>query len=100
MELKEKIEKQISAGFSKEQIYNQLLADGHTKEEIDTQLKETNVAIKNNNSASGKSLLIGIGLIVVVILRVARYSHYGSSLALVSIILGIVVVIIYFARPR
>jgi|GEM_PF-3840023 len=102
MELKEKIEKQISAGFSKEEIYNQLLADGHSKEEIDKQLKETNIAIKNNSAVSGKTILVGIGLFIVIILRIARYSNSqsstASSLGMISIVLGIIVLILYLAR--
>ena len=102
MELQEKIEKQISAGFSKEEIYNQLLADGHTKEEIDKQLADTNATIRSSNQVSGKSMLIGIGLILVVIVRIARVSNSNSStassLGIISVILGIVVVIFYFAR--
>jgi len=98
MDLKEKVEKQISAGFSKEEINQQLLADGHTQEEINQQLKDTDIAIRSNSQVSGKAVLIGIGLIVMVIIRIARYSSFQSSWGLISIITGILVVIFYLAR--
>jgi hypothetical protein len=98
MELDEKIEKQVNAGFTKEQIVENLLGEGHSKEEIESQLKAIPIEINASKGTSTKNILLGFLFLIVVVWRISRYTHYGSTLALISIFSGLLLAILYFTK--
>ena len=101
MELKEKIHKQATAGFSSAEIYNSLLADGHDKEEIDKEMKAEAAEIKKNNSVSPGSIFLGILMVLVIMFRIFRYSNSNgtaATLAFISIFTGIGLAIFFLRK--
>jgi hypothetical protein len=100
MELKEKVEKQVAAGFTIEEISSNLASDGYSKEEVDRELAEVTVQIQSERKASSKGMWVGLLLIFVVIMRIARNAEHGSTIGVISVLAGIVVVVVYFANRR
>lgn len=99
MDLKENIEKQINAGFTREEIYQNLLSSGYTKEQVDIEFpKGVAVAVAQQGSVSTGSILLGILFIFVVLFRVARFGNSGTFLAFLSIITGIGMAIYFFTK--
>jgi hypothetical protein len=103
MEIKEKIQKQLSAGFSTAEIYNSLLADGHPKEEIDKEITFEAAAIQDTKKKSSKNIWLGLLFMVIVVLRLARYSNSSgaaSTFAFISIFSGIALAIYYLTKSN
>jgi hypothetical protein len=101
MNLTEDIEKQINAGFSKPEIYKNLMSSGYSKDQIDAALPSAVTMVNAetaNNSVSTKSILLGCLFLVVVIFRIARFANTGSIFAFIGIITGIILAVIYFTR--
>ena len=59
MELSEKIQKQIAAGFSVSDIKENLQAEGHDKAEIEKELSQHSAAVQSTGHVSTKAVLIG-----------------------------------------
>lgn len=103
MELSEKIQKQIAAGFSASDINENLQAEGYDKAEIEKELSQHRTAEQSTGQVSTKAVLIGLLLFVIIIFRIARLSNSSgaaSTFGIISIIAGILVLILYLARRR
>lgn len=106
MDLKEKIEKQLEAGFESDEIYASLLKDGHSKEEIDREFKPAAVAHKRSNQVSGTSIFFGILFLVIVIFRIIRLGNSsgnnetGTILAVIGIFTGLGLMIYFLHRKE
>ena len=104
MDLKEKINKQSTAGFSDTEIYANLLADGHSKEEIDKEFKNTSEEIRRKNQITPTGLILGIAFLIIVVLRIARWTESRNSneafIYLLPIGTGIIVTIYWFSQRR
>lgn len=103
MELKEKVEKQLSAGFESHEIYANLLKDGYSKEEIDREFKPAVTAHNTSSQPSAKGIILGIVFLLIVIFRIVRFSNASGDAAIfafISIITGIGLMIFWFTRKR
>ncbi len=98
MELKEKVEKQIAAGFTQQEIYNNLILEGHSQTEIDTAYGSTVTEHNRSNTVSTKSILLGLLFLVIVIFRIARFANGGGVFLFLSILTGIGMMIYFFTR--
>lgn len=108
MDINTDIEKQVNAGFTRQEIVNNLLAKGHTQEEINkaySSISAAPVFSETGSSVSTGSILLGILFIIIVIFRIYRYtsSNGGSAgkfFAFLSIFTGIALAIYYFTRKK
>lgn len=105
MDLKEKIEKQLKAGFPAEQVYENLLADGYSRNEIDQEFRMTAAEIKESRQPNIKNIVFGSLFIVIVTYRIWRYANTSSSgaasiLGMISIFTGIALAIYFFTRKK
>ena len=101
MNIKENIEKQINAGFTREEIYQNLLSAGFSREQVDAEFPHAISFLaeeQQKSSVSGTSIFLGILFIVVVFFRIARFGNTGSALAFLSIITGIGMAIYFFTK--
>lgn len=98
MELKDKIEKQIEAGFTLDEIIKNLLADGYSREEINDNFKAVSAQIKKTGKIPARSLFIGIAFSVIVLVRIALFAQTGSVLMFIGIFTGIIIAVLAFAR--
>jgi hypothetical protein len=101
LELREKIEKQLTAGFQSNEIYKNLLGDGHSKEDIDSELGNILVEKKKSRQIKPTNILFGVIFLLVIFFRVIRFSNSSgnvSIIAFISIITGIGVCIYFFTK--
>ena len=100
--LQEEIQQQISIGFTKQEIGQNLLAKGYIEIEIKEALAKINfskvAAESNGGSVSTKSILLGVLFLVVVFIRLARYANGGNIFLGISVITGIGMVIYFFTK--
>jgi hypothetical protein len=107
MDIKTDIEKQVNAGFSRQEIINNLIAKGHSQEEISKAYTAVSTAPEfreNTGSVGVGSILLGILFIVIVIFRIFRYSNSnggaGKVFAFLGIFTGIGLAIYYFTKKK
>jgi hypothetical protein len=107
MDIKTDIEKQVNAGFTRQEIINNLVAKGHSQDEINTAysvVSSTPEFRENNSSVGVGSILLGILFVIIVIFRIYRYSGSnggaGKVFAFLSIFTGIALAIYYFTRKK
>lgn len=103
MDIKEDIEKQLNAGFSKEDIYKNLEGKGYTAGEIDqhyvTVSNDPEIRSRNGSVSTG-SILLGILFLVVMVVRFARYQNNGNSFMLVGVITAFILALLFFTRKK
>jgi hypothetical protein len=103
MDIKEKISKQLSAGYSNTEIYDNLLSDGHPREEIDQEFTLIAQEAKERSQVSTKGILLGSLFLLIVVFRIFRFSGSsgtGAVFAFISIITGVLLVIYWFTRKK
>lgn len=103
MELKEKVEKQLAAGFQTQEIYTNLVNEGYSKEEIEREFEPAVVAHNSSGGVSTKGIIFGFIFLLIVIFRIVRYSNSngsGAVFAFISIITGIALMIFWFSRKK
>jgi hypothetical protein len=103
MDLNEKIIKQINAGYTRDEIYENLLSDGHSKEEIDREYAVVSKEVKSSNQVSTKGLVFGFIFLIIVIFRIFRFSNSsgtGAVLGFITIITGIILMIMWFSKKK
>jgi hypothetical protein len=110
MDIKTDIEKQVNAGFTRQEIFNNLAAKGHTQDEISKAYSTVSSAPQFDASPGGGSIgigsiLLGILFIVIVIFRIGRFSNMngngaGKFFAFLSIFTGIGLAIYYFTKKN
>jgi hypothetical protein len=108
MDIKTDIEKQVNAGFTRQEIINNLRAKGHTQEEINNAYSAVSSAPafrENHGSVGVGSILLGILFIGIVIFRVFRYSNMNGSgagkvFAFLGIFTGLGLAIYYFTKKK
>ncbi len=103
MDIKTDIEKQISAGFSKEEIYNNLLAKGFSQQEIDANY--INVSndpriVQRHGSVSPKSIALGILFLLVMVWRLSKLQNGGGGtiFLIIGVITAFILAMLYFTR--
>lgn len=104
MELKEKINKQSAAGFSDAEIYNSLLADGHSKEEIEREFNTVSEDIRRKNQVTPLGIFMGSVFLLIVLYRIHRFTQSRNSseafIYLLPIITGIIITVFWFSKKR
>lgn len=104
MDIKEKINKQSAAGFSDTEIYSNLLSDGHSREEIDKELKVVSEEIRRKNQITPIGILLGSIFFIIVLFRINRFTESRDSseafLYLLPIATGIIVMVYWFSRKK
>ena len=101
MDIKTDIEKQINAGFTKDEILKNLREIGYSDTEINQQyttisslpeMKERHGTVKPG------SVLIGILALVVMMLRISRFQNSGNVFLLIGVVTAGVLAILYFTK--
>ena len=101
MDIKTDIEKQINAGFTKDEILKNLREKGYSDTEINQQyatisslpeMKERHGTVKPG------SVLIGILALVVMMLRISRFQNSGNVFLLIGVVTAGVLAILYFTK--
>ena len=104
MDIKEKINKQSAAGFSDSEIYSSLLSDGHSKEEIDKELKVVADEIRRRNQITPLGIIMGSVFFIIILFRINRFTQsrdYNEAfLYLLPIATGIIVMVYWFSRKK
>ena len=103
MDVKENIEKQINAGFTRQEIYQNLMNSGYSKEQLDAEFSHALSYMaeeQKKDGVSGWSIFLGVVFLIIVFFRVARYNNSGSTLVFLSIFTGIGLAIYFFTKRR
>ena len=103
MDIKSDIEKQFNAGFSKEEIYANLLAKGFTQAEIDSNytVVSNDPEIKQRTgSVSGKNIAIGILFLLIMVWRLSRIKEgqAGNTFLIIGVITALILAVLFFTK--
>ncbi len=95
----EEIQQQVNLGFTQAEIESNLLTKGYTNEDIQSALQNKNFRpVSAHGSVSTKSILIGIGFLILAGIRFGRYLSTGSVLAIILVITAILLALLHFSK--
>jgi LPXTG-motif cell wall-anchored protein len=103
MDIRADIQKQILAGFSKEEIYKNLEDKGYRMEDIELgYTKVSNSAeIKHRyGKLSPWSIILGIVCLIVAVVRLVLYDNNGNTLLLIGVFTATLLGFFFFTRRK
>jgi hypothetical protein len=103
-ELKEDVEKQVAAGFSLNEIEQNLRTKGYPDADIKEATSSSNIQSAvletNSGSVSGKSIAIGILFLLIAAWRLSRYSNGGNIFLGIGVVTAILLAVLYFTKKQ
>lgn len=103
-ELKEDVEKQVAAGFSIQEIEQNLRSKGYTDADIKEATSHANIQSAvletNSGSVSGKNIALGILFLLVAVWRFSRYTNGGNIFLGIGVVTAILLAFIFFTKKR
>lgn len=100
--LQEEVDHQISIGFDKEEIKENLLSKGYAPAEINNVLSKTNfshvIAESNGGKVSATSIVLGVVFVLGALVRFGRFLNTGGVLTGIGVLTAGGMAIYYFTK--